>query len=173
LLERCPGLAGLVACDRDADRLATVAETLARLGIEAELVHADAAYTDSLWDGRGFDRVLIDSPCSALGVIRRHPDIKRLRRPADLAAAVSEQARLIERLWPLVAPGGRLVYVTCTVLADENERQIERFAAAPGAESCRVERTRQRLPGEANMDGFYYACLLKQAEQQMLRVSPR
>lgn len=161
MLERCPDLAGLVAIDRDVDRLATVAETLARLGLEAELVHADAADTESWWDGRGFDRVLIDAPCSALGVVRRHPDIKRLRRPADLATAVTEQARLLERLWPLVAPGGRLVYVTCTVLADENDRQIERFAAALGPESCRVERTRQRFPGEANMDGFYYACLLK------------
>jgi 16S rRNA (cytosine967-C5)-methyltransferase len=107
---------------------------------------------------------LLDAPCSALGVIRRHPDIKRLRRPEDIPAMASRQAQLLAALWPLLAPSGKLLYVTCTVARRENQAQIEDFLAAtadaapdpPGAAT-----PRQICPGEANMDGFYYACLHK------------
>jgi 16S rRNA (cytosine967-C5)-methyltransferase len=171
ILESCPQLAELWALDRDAERLATVAENLQRLQISAELLNADAADVGAWWDGRPFDRILVDAPCSALGVIRRHPDIKVLRRHSDLAESVRQQAALLTALWPLLAPGGRLVYVTCTVLKRENGQQIERFAAE--RPDLRVAATRQLQTGEANMDGFYYACLDKQPEQQTPRVSPR
>jgi 16S rRNA (cytosine967-C5)-methyltransferase len=109
-----------------------------------------------------FDRILVDAPCSALGVIRRHPDIKVLRRESDLAESARQQLDLLQALWPLLAPGGRLVYVTCTVLKRENEQQIEQFVAAlPGTQGT-IASQRQLMTGEANMDGFYYACLDKQ-----------
>lgn len=164
LLETCPKLRRLVALDRDRERLATLESGIARLGLEATVVHGDAAQPAQWWDGESFDRILLDAPCSALGVIRRHPDIKLLRRPADIAAVVSRQAELLAALWPLLAPGGKLLYVTCTVARRENQGQIEDFLAAtadaapdpPGAGT-----PRQIRPGEANMDGFYYACLHK------------
>lgn len=164
LLETCPELRGLVALDRDRERLATLESGIARLGLEATIVHGDAAHPAQWWDGEPFDRILLDAPCSALGVIRRHPDIKRLRRPEDIPAVVSRQAELLAALWPLLAPGGKLLYVTCTVARRENQGQIEDFLAVtadaapdpPGAGT-----PRQIRPGEANMDGFYYACLHK------------
>jgi 16S rRNA (cytosine967-C5)-methyltransferase len=164
LLERCPGLGAVVAVERDAERLAQVARTLARLGLSATLIAGDAARPGDWHSGAGFDRVLIDAPCSATGVIRRHPDIKLLRRPADIAGYTAVQAGLLDALWPLLVPGGRLVYVTCSVLRAENQAVTTAFAsrtpdaalAAWGSpEHC------QRLPGEANTDGFYYACLNK------------
>ena len=164
LLESCPGLGAVIALDRDAERLDSVRENLARLGLEATLVHADALAPRDWWDGRPFDRILLDAPCSALGVIRRHPDIKILRTPDDLDRAVDLQARLLDALWPLLAPGGRLLYATCTVLRRENAEQIEHFLGrtadavltGPGQPGHL-----QILPGEADMDGFYYACLDK------------
>ena len=111
-----------------------------------------------------FDRILLDAPCSALGVIRRHPDIKVLRRPVDIAQAAAKQRMLLEALWPLLAPGGRLLYVTCTMVHEENRDQIRNFTGAtPTARSngAGTPSTRQILPGETNMDGFYYACIRK------------
>ncbi|NIW23143.1 MAG: 16S rRNA (cytosine(967)-C(5))-methyltransferase, partial [Gammaproteobacteria bacterium] len=164
LLETCPALGELVALDRDRARLETLESGLARLGLEATVEQADAAEPAQWWDGKPFDRILLDAPCSALGVIRRHPDIKRLRRPEDIPAMVAQQAALLEALWPTLVPGGKLLYVTCTVARAENQAQIERFLAAtpdaapdaPGAGT-----PRQIWPGQANMDGFYYACLHK------------
>ena len=164
LLERFPGLGELVAVDRDRRRLAATSAELGRLGLRASVLCGDAASPHEWWDGRRFDRILLDAPCSALGVIRRHPDIKVLRRPHDIAQAASAQRRLLEALWPLLNPGGRLLYVTCTTVREENQEQIQAFlAGTPDAFSDDGETpsSRQILPGETNMDGFYYACVTK------------
>jgi len=160
LREACPELAELVAIDRDAARLDRVRENLARLELDATLAVADATVPEAWWDGRAFDRILLDAPCSAVGVIRRHPDIKVLRKPRDVERVAALQAKLLDALWPLLAPGGRLLYAACSVLARETGRQIDAFVArtadaVPG-------RTVTVLPGRANMDGFYYACVDKQ-----------
>jgi len=171
ILECCPELEELVAVDKDEARLERVSENLQRLGQEAALLCVDAAEVDAWWDGRPFDRILLDAPCSAIGVIRRHPDIKILRRPQDIATLVAQQRTLLERLWPLVAPGGMLLYATCSVLKEENVGQITRFVTdhadaishpieAEWGLVC--EHGRQILPGDGGMDGFYYACLVKQ-----------
>jgi 16S rRNA (cytosine967-C5)-methyltransferase len=165
ILETRPDLQCVVALDRDAERLERVRENLERLKLEATLVHADACTPGDWWDGRPFERILLDAPCSALGVIRRHPDIKVHRTAADVAAAIERQALLLDALWPLLAPGGRLVYATCTLLNGENTEQVARFCART-PDAIAVPPTApaglQILPGEANMDGFYYACLRKQ-----------
>lgn len=174
MLEACPDLAEVVAIDRDPDRLGVARDNLARLGLTATLLAGDAADTDAWWDGRPFDRILVDAPCSAIGVVRRHPDIKLLRRENDLDAVAGLQARLLERLWPLLRRGGRLVYATCTVLRQENHAQIERFLRSASDASLAggpVQGHRQILPGEANMDGFYYACLKKHDARQDSRAS--
>jgi 16S rRNA (cytosine967-C5)-methyltransferase len=162
ILESCPGIRALVAVERDAERLSTVRETFARLGLSGVTRHGDARRPAEWWDGEPFDRILLDAPCSGLGVIRRHPDIKVLRRPDDVTSAAAEQRALLDALWPLLKPGGRLVYATCTIAKHENEEQIERFLAARADTAlARPGLGRQIFPGEANMDGFYYACLDK------------
>ena len=159
LLEQCPTLAEVVAIDHEPARVATLERYLARLQLGATVLCADAAEPQSWWNGQPFERILLDAPCSATGVIRRHPDIKLRRDPQTVAEAVAMQARLLEALWPLLAEDGVLVYVTCSVLKCENEQQIDRFVAAtPSARLCRA---RQFLPGEADGDGFYYACVKK------------
>jgi 16S rRNA (cytosine967-C5)-methyltransferase len=163
ILESCAELADLWAVDRE-NRLPLVSENLARLGLTARLVAGDAAEPTTWWDGRPFDRILLDAPCSALGVIRRHPDIKVLRRPEDVARVVKLQQRLLRALWPLLAPGGRLVYATCTFLKCENDGQIAAFCAAESGAAGGapgVATARQWLPGEAHGDGFYYAWVTK------------
>jgi 16S rRNA (cytosine967-C5)-methyltransferase len=165
LLETHPQIGELVCVDSDAARLEIVRANLSRLGLEARLVHGDATYPDAWWDGRPFDRILLDAPCSALGVIRRHPEIKLLRRPADIDQAARLQRALLDALWPTLAVGGRLLYVTCTVTTAENSRQIVRFmqdTATAGPAEIGGAIDVQRLPGEADMDGFYYACMTKQ-----------
>lgn len=175
LLELCPQLE-LTALDISAPRIERVRENLQRLGLSARLVNGDAARPDSWWDGRRFDAVLLDAPCSASGVIRRHPDIKCLRRETDVERLVATQARLLEGLWPLLRPGGRLVYCTCSVFQAEGSRQVDAFvtrtADATAADAERLGQWgrpgrpgRQILPGEAAMDGFYYACLTKSGER--------
>jgi 16S rRNA (cytosine967-C5)-methyltransferase len=162
ILELCPDVGELVALDIDPVRLERVAETFARLGLNGQPTLGDAAGPQGWWDGTPFDRILLDAPCSALGVIRRHPDIKVLRRPGDIEALAARQGRMLRALWPLLAVGGRLLYVTCTFARVENQRQIETFLAnTPDAERLEPEIPPQVLPGEANMDGFYYACILK------------
>ena len=160
LLEACPALDELVALDRDPLRLERVRENLTRLELDAKLLAADATAPGEWWDGRAFDRILLDAPCSAVGVIRRHPDIKVLRKPGDVDRAAALQAKLLDALWPLLAPGGRLLYATCSVLARENSAQIEQFLAR--APDAALVRTHSVLPGQTNMDGFYYACVVKQ-----------
>jgi len=172
ILETQPALAQLVAVDIEARRLARIQENLSRLSLSATLVQGDVGATAGWWDGQGFDRILLDVPCSATGVIRRHPDIKLLRRADDIAALATVQAQLLQALWPLLSSGGMLLYCTCSVLRDENSRQIERFLemqadaaelpiAADWGRECR--HGRQVFPGENEMDGFYFACLTKTA----------
>jgi 16S rRNA (cytosine967-C5)-methyltransferase len=167
LLESLGGRGEVWAVERDAKRMGRARENLERLGLAAHLVTADATAPDAWWDGTPFDRILIDAPCTATGVIRRHPDIKVLRRPQDVDRAVALQSRLLRALWPLLAPGGRLVYATCSVLNRENDAQIDAFRAAePSIAAAEGVASVQLLPEEAGGDGFYYAWLRK---PQLLR----
>ena len=156
-------------------RLGGVAANLERLGLDATLVHADASNPGEWWDGVPFDRILLDAPCSGTGVIRRHPDIKLLRRASDIERLRRVQDELLRALWALLAPGGRLLYVTCSVLAAENDSVVARFiAATPDAREYAVLQDNnirdlmqekacgvQVLPGTAGLDGFYFAGLEK------------
>ena len=171
ILESCAGLAELVAVDIAPERVARIRENLDRAGLSATLLSADATQPGTWWDGRPFDRILLDAPCSATGVIRRHPDIKVLRAPADIQEVVEIQGRILEAAWGLLATGGQLVYATCSVLRRENEARISTFLAAhPGARERPIEagwgrpvsHGRQILTGDGGMDGFYYARLEKQ-----------
>lgn len=169
-IESEPALAAMVAVERDVPRAAALRETLQRLRLDAEIIQGDAGDPESWWDGTPFDRILLDAPCSATGVIRRHPDIKVLRRAADIPPMAAEQARLLDALWPLLRRGGKLLYVTCSVLPIENHRQIQAFLQR--RRDARVQRIkgtwgrdegtgRQILPGESEMDGFFYSALAK------------
>jgi 16S rRNA (cytosine967-C5)-methyltransferase len=169
LLEMSPA-ARLVAVDKDHGRLVKVSSTLERLGLQADLKTGDAADPGSFWDGRPFERVLLDAPCSGTGVIWRHPDIKVLRRASDTAPMAAAQSRLLDGLWRVLAPGGRLLYATCSVLPAENAERITTFLAGnPNARLIPIVAPwgrdtgagRQILPGEDGMDGFFYALLLK------------
>jgi len=170
ILESERGLAMVTAIDVDPRRLTRIGENLSRLSLHANLVQGDAGEPSAWWDGESYDRILLDVPCSATGVIRRHPDIKLLRKPADIARLVLAQARLLQAMWPLLSSGGMLLYCTCSLLADENSGQIASFlqSHADAAEvpidavwgrECR--HGRQVFPGENEMDGFYFACMIK------------
>jgi 16S rRNA (cytosine967-C5)-methyltransferase len=179
LLELAPGLAEVVALDVDAPRAARIRENLGRLGLEAEVRTGDACEPSGWWDGRPFDRILVDAPCSGTGVIRRHPDIKLLRQPADIPAFVARQRDLLESAWRLLVPGGRLLYATCSVLKAENAVVVRAFLDGHGEAVEVTESARLFLPaqppatgpgpglalltGAADTDGFYYACLEKRA----------
>ncbi len=182
LLERDPALR-LLALDVDAVRLERVRATLARLGLEGPGVRlraADAAELAHWWDGAPFDAILLDAPCSATGVVRRHPDILLHRRASDIEALAAVQARLLDALWPALAAGGTLLYATCSLLRRENDRQVAAFLArtadarlAPlddrfghavdvrGDDGAPLGQVRQRFPGEDGMDGFFYARIAK------------
>jgi 16S rRNA (cytosine967-C5)-methyltransferase len=168
LLERHDNL-DLLALDSDGARLERIGENLNRLGLNATLRVADATTIESWWDGRRFDRILLDAPCSGTGVIRRHPDIKWLRRERDIANMATLQRRLLEALWRTLAPNGVLVYATCSILRAEGTEVVERFLAAtadavewPIADDWgEAEQAGRRIaPGDA-FDGFYYARLRK------------
>ena len=122
----------VLALDRDPARLARVDATLARLGLAARTVAADAARPEAWWDGRPFQAILLDAPCSASGIVRRHPDVRWLRRASDLAALAATQARLLDALWPLLAPGGRILYCTCSLFRAEGQDQIDAFLQRHG-----------------------------------------
>lgn len=165
----------LTALDSSASRLLRVTENLQRLQLNAHTVAADAGDVASWWDGQAFERILLDAPCSATGVIRRHPDIKVLRRDSDIAALQQEQARLLRALWQTLKPGGHLLYATCSILPEENSQQIAAFVAEyPDTQVLPLGDSwghamafgRQILPGDAGMDGFYYALLRKQHGEQ-------
>lgn len=160
LLELQPELAELVAVDVSSERLTRVADNLRRLGLSATLVAADAGEPAGWWDGRPFERILLDVPCSATGVIRRHPDIKLLRRPDDIAALAAKQLELLKVLWALLAPGGWLVYASCSALRAETAAVVEAFRAT-GAQAREATPAVRIAAGTAGMDGFYYACLEK------------
>jgi 16S rRNA (cytosine967-C5)-methyltransferase len=161
LLECAGGDLDLLALDISAERLAQVGRSLQRLGQRATLVAGDAADPASWWDGQPFDRILVDAPCTATGVIRRHPDIKLLRRAADVAGFVSRQRLLLDRLWPLLRPGGALLYSTCSLLRAENQDLVAGFLAAGTARLCPATPAPglQLLPGDRDTDGFYYALM--------------
>jgi len=168
----------LTALDIDAQRCQRIAENLARLGLAADVRAADAgdlAARGQWWDGKPFDRILLDAPCTGSGVVRRHPDGKWLKRESDIAQLAAQQARLIDALWPLVKTGGRMLYVTCSVFKAENSEQIE----AALSRHADMRRIRITLPGDPassggqllpggnrkthNHDGYFYALLEKSA----------
>lgn len=159
----------LTALDSDAVRLDRVRANLDRLGLTAHVVRGDAAEPREWWNAQPFDRILADVPCSASGVVRRHPDIKWLRRPGDIAQFAALQARILEALWQMLGSGGKLLYATCSVFQEENGLQVERFLGChrdahrltlPGDDTNREQPAGQILPDERH-DGFFYALLQK------------
>ncbi|HTO18031.1 MAG TPA: 16S rRNA (cytosine(967)-C(5))-methyltransferase RsmB [Pseudomonas sp.] len=170
LLEREPGLGEVIALDAEPLRLTRVRENLERLRLQATLVAADARDTAAWWDGKPFQRILLDAPCSATGVIRRHPDIKLTRQAEDISALATLQGELLDALWPTLEVGGILLYATCSVLPEENSANIGAFLArTPGARELGIPgdfglkpaHGRQLLPQPDGHDGFYYAKLMK------------
>jgi 16S rRNA (cytosine967-C5)-methyltransferase len=170
LLEAEPDLAHMTAIDLEAKRLTRVRENLDRLQLDAELIACDARDTASWWDGKPFQRILLDAPCSATGVIRRHPDIKLTRQAEDIPALAALQGELLDALWPTLEVGGMLLYATCSSLPTENTEVIDAFLArTPGARELdlateaglRQPHGRQLLAQEGGHDGFYYAKLIK------------
>lgn len=174
LLERRPDL-HLLALDADPARLAKVDDTLRRLGLAGPQVAtraADARQTATWWDGEPFDAILLDAPCTASGIVRRHPDIRWLRRPEDVSALARTQAELLEALWPLLKPGGRLLYATCSLFQDEGRGQIDAFLQRATPDGPRVAKdspghllplpdNARQNPDAALADGFFYALLHK------------
>lgn len=170
ILQQADDLA-VTAVDIDAERLQRVAQNLERADVRAELCVADAAAPpDDGWGACQYDRILVDAPCSATGVMRRHPDIRLLRRGADIDALVARQAAILDALWPRLAPGGRLLYVTCSLLPRENVDQVDAFvrrhadarvADLPTTPGSRAGKGVQLLPGIDDSDGFFYAALNK------------
>ena len=173
ILESQPDLARVVAVDLEPRRLTRVDENLQRLGLEAEIIAADAGDLKQWWNGQPFDRILIDAPCSASGVIRRHPDIKILRKPADIAKLSGIQLQLVNQLWQALGKDGILLYATCSVLPDENDQVIRQFLAENADASLltidadwgtKTDYGRQLFPEINGNDGFYYSRLQKTAD---------
>ena len=151
-------------------RLERVEENLDRMDLQANLICSDISQPDEWWDGQQYDRILLDAPCSATGVIRRHPDIKSLRRPDDIEELVETQKLILDKLWPTLKPGGLMLYATCSILKAENESQIQQFLQRTAdAKEMSIDASwgheqksgRQILTGESQMDGFYYALIEK------------
>lgn len=170
ILEAEPALAAVVAVDLEAKRLVRVKENLERLGLDAELIAADGRDIDKWWDGKPFQRILLDAPCSATGVIRRHPDIKLTRQPDDIVALAQLQGELLDAMWKTLEVGGILLYATCSTLPTENTEVIAAFLErTPGARELDLATAagikqphgRQLLAQQGGHDGFYYAKLIK------------
>jgi 16S rRNA (cytosine967-C5)-methyltransferase len=166
--------AEVLALDIDAQRCARVGDNLARLKLQARIVAADAGQPDTWWDGRPFDGILLDAPCTASGIVRRHPDVRWLRRPTDIAQLAAQQARLLEALWPLLKPGGRMLYCTCSIFKAEGEQQTQTFLmrhtdalmqTSPGHLLPQTSGIGPVFPDNLlrEYDGFYYAVLQKQS----------
>ncbi len=155
----------LTALDADAARIGTIARDQERLGLRAQLRAADCTALEAWWDGTAFERILADVPCSASGVARRHPDIKWLRRDADIAAFTLRQARILDALWRTLAPNGKLLYVTCSIFPEENAEVVDAFAArTPGARRARLpDSAAAQLMPSPEHDGFFFALLEKPA----------
>ena len=167
ILELTPELASMTAIDIEESRLQRVEENLSRLNLTAKIITADAASQD-WWDGKLYDRILLDAPCSGTGVIRRHPDIKWLRKADDIEKLVVLQQQILKNIWSLLKPGGTLLYATCSILPEENSQQIQQFISennnaklVPSSDNDKTIGW-QILPNEQSMDGFYYAKLEKQ-----------
>ena len=169
ILEAVPGTVDLVAVDLP-QRVPAIRENLERLKLDARVVDADLTRTESWWDGKPFDRILLDVPCSGSGVIRRRPDIKHHRRLSDIEQFAGLQCAMLDSVWPLLAPGGLLLYVTCSIFRAENDQVIEKFVNRKDDYElqCLSEEFgiatqfgRQRLPGVHTGDGFYYASIRK------------
>ena len=169
LIEFQPNMAKTVALEIDEKRATKIQENLVRLGHNADIVIGDASTPEKWWDGELFDRILLDAPCSATGIIRRHPDIKWLRKAKDIEVLVNLQKQILDAIWPLVKPGGTMLYATCSILPEENHLQIADFLSRTS--NALLDNTfhndsedklgKQILPGDQQMDGFYYARLLK------------
>ncbi|WP_340681068.1 16S rRNA (cytosine(967)-C(5))-methyltransferase RsmB [Paraglaciecola sp.] len=161
----------LTALEIDNQRMTKVSENLLRLGHSAQLILGDASRPSDWWDGRPFDRILLDAPCSATGIIRRHPDIKWLRKAKDIDALVLIQQQILDAMWPLLKPGGVMLYATCSILPEENHQQIDDFLARTNDAQLDLQFKhddihcgQQILPGNQQMDGFYYCRLIKSAQ---------
>ncbi len=169
-LESQVELTELIALDNNPQRIKRVEENLNRLSLEATTIVGDASKPNIWWDNKLFDRILLDVPCTASGIIRRHPDIKFLRQEQDIAKVISEQTTLLENIWPLLKPNGKLLYSTCSVFKAENDQQIQLFlkqhedAQLKPIDVTWGNKTQcgvQVFPGQDNMDGFYYSCIIK------------
>ena len=174
--------AQVTALDIDPARCERINDTLRRVGLQARVVAGDAAQPAGWWDGEPFDAILLDAPCTASGIVRRHPDVRWLRRESDIAQLAALQARLLAVLWPLLAPGGNLLYCTCSVFRAEGEAQVQTFLAhntaavlraAPGhlvpQSGAKADAVPDNLEGDH--DGFYYALLGKRAGPEPARGS--
>jgi len=172
LLEYCSDIAELVALDQSAARLQRVEENFERIGLRATVKQGNVLQPEGWWDSEQFDRILLDAPCSATGVIRRHPDIRFLRQPDDIESLAERQYEMLQTLWPMLRPGGLLLYSTCSLLRAENQQVIARFVsgrddvrkkvqemALPGVCKDKAGQGLQLLPGRDNNDGFYYALM--------------
>jgi len=169
ILEYSPKIKAMTAIDIEAVRLERVEENLQRLNLSAKVITGDAATPDEWWDGELFDRILLDAPCSGTGVIRRHPDIKWLRKSPDIARLTDLQQDILKNVWSLLKPGGTLLYATCSILPEENSEQVQRFVNENSdAEHVAINQNSndigwQILPSDQSMDGFYYAKLIKKS----------
>ena len=170
ICEIAPAGMELVAVESEPERVELLQRSSERLGFNAKVIHSDIIQRDKWWDGNLFDRILLDAPCSATGVIRRHPDIKVLRTPGQVMKLTGLQYQILEAVWPVLKPGGKLLYVTCSLLDDEGDRQIERFTRdTPDAGIHPIQADwgtpgacgRWLIPGADDTDGFYYAALSK------------
>lgn len=170
IMEASNGKLKLTALEIDSQRLQRITQNMQRLGHDIELIEGDASNPERWWKGQKYDRILLDAPCSGSGVIRRHPDIKLLRRGSDIEQLAGQQLRLLQSLWPLLHEGGKLLYATCSILPRENENIVHSFLSAEETAkeldiNVHYGQSRQHgiqiLPGEHMMDGFFYACLQK------------